>query len=40
MDTLTIAIPEALLLQSGASREALERESRFWLALKFYERGS
>lgn len=39
MDTLTIAIPEALLLQSGASREALERESRFWLALKFYERG-
>ena len=39
MDTLTIQIPEALLLQSGASREALERESRFWLALKFFERG-
>lgn len=34
-----IPIPEALLLQSGASREALERESRFWLALKFFERG-
>jgi hypothetical protein len=39
METLTIEIPEALLLQSGASREALERESRFWLALKFFERG-
>lgn len=39
MDSLTIQIPEALLLQTGASREALERESQFWLALKFFERG-
>ena len=39
MDTLTIQIPEALLLQTGVSREALERESQFWLALKFFERG-
>ena len=39
MDTLTIQIPDALLIQGGASREALERESRFWLALKFFERG-
>jgi len=39
MDTLTIQIPDALLIQSGASREALERESRFSLALKFFERG-
>ena len=39
MDTLTIQIPEALLLQSGSARETLERESRFWLALKFFERG-
>ena len=39
MDTLTIQIPEALLLQSGASRESLARESQFWLALKFFERG-
>ena len=36
MHTLTIQIPEALLLQSGVSREALESESRFWLALKCF----
>jgi predicted HTH domain antitoxin len=39
MDTLTIQIPEAILLQTGTSREDLERESRFWLALRFFERG-
>lgn len=39
MASLTIQIPEALLMQTGASREALERESQFWLALKFFERG-
>jgi predicted HTH domain antitoxin len=39
MDTLTIQIPETLLLQTGASRDDLERESRFWLALRFFERG-
>jgi hypothetical protein len=39
MDTLTIQIPEVLLIQTGASREALQRESQVWLALKFYERG-
>jgi predicted HTH domain antitoxin len=39
MDALMIQIPETLLLQTGASREDLERESRFWLALRFFERG-
>ncbi|MHB8523813.1 MAG: UPF0175 family protein [Limisphaerales bacterium] len=39
METLKIQIPESLLVQTGGSREALERESQWWLALKFFERG-
>ena len=39
MDTLTIQIPDTLLLKTGASREDLERESQFCLALHFFERG-
>jgi len=39
VETLSIRIPDALLLQTGASREALEHESQRWLALKFFEHG-
>ena len=39
MDTLTIQIPESVLLQSGVSREVLQRETAFWIALKFFEGG-
>ena len=39
MDTLTIQIPESVLLQTGASREALQREGEFWLALRFFQSG-
>lgn len=39
MDTLTIQIPESVLLQSGASREALQKEGAFWLALRFFQSG-
>jgi hypothetical protein len=39
MESLTIQIPESVLLQSGTSREALQREGQFWLALRFFESG-
>ena len=39
MDTLTIQIPESVLLQTGASRESLQREGEFWLALRFFQSG-
>jgi predicted HTH domain antitoxin len=39
METLAIQVPDALLLQSGASRESLLRESQFWLALRFFQNG-
>jgi predicted HTH domain antitoxin len=39
VDSLTIQIPESVLLQSGASREALQREGQFWLALRFFQSG-
>lgn len=39
MDTLTIHIPESVLLQSGISREVLQHETEFWVALKFFESG-
>lgn len=39
MDSLTIQIPESVFLQSGVSREVLQRETEFWLALKFFESG-
>lgn len=39
MGTLTIQIPESVLLQTGASREALQREGEFWLALHFFQSG-
>jgi len=39
MDTLTIQIPESVLLQTGASRESLQQEGTFWLALRFFQSG-
>ena len=39
METLTILIPESVLLQTGASREVLQREGEFWLALRFFQSG-
>lgn len=39
METLTIQIPDTVLLQSGASRESLQREGQFWLALRFFQSG-
>lgn len=39
MDTLTIQIPDSVLIQTGASRESLQREGEFWLALRFFQSG-
>ena len=39
MASLTIEIPESVLLQAGASRESLQREGEFWLALRFFQSG-
>lgn len=39
MDTLTIQIPDSVLLQTGASRESLQQEGEFWLALRFFQSG-
>jgi len=39
MDTLTIHIPESVLLQSGTSCEMLQREGKLWLALRFFQSG-
>jgi predicted HTH domain antitoxin len=39
MHTLTIDLPETLLLASGQSREEFLREARFLLALKLFELG-
>jgi hypothetical protein len=39
MKTLTVQVPEALLLQSGCSEAALASETQFLLALKFFELG-
>jgi predicted HTH domain antitoxin len=39
VEALTIHIPESVLLQTGASREALQREGQFWLALRFFQSG-
>lgn len=37
--TLSVKVPEALLLQTGGSVEELSRQSQFLLALKFFELG-
>lgn len=39
MHSLTIDLPETLLLASGQSREEFLREARFFLALKLFEVG-
>jgi hypothetical protein len=39
MTTIQLQVPEALLLQSGEGRGALEKRSQFLLALKFFELG-
>jgi predicted HTH domain antitoxin len=39
MTSITVPIPDVLLLQSGASIEELSREGRFLLALKYFETG-
>ena len=39
MKTIALEIPEALLWQSGASREEIKRQSQFLLALKLFEVG-
>jgi hypothetical protein len=39
MRTLTVKVPDALLLQTGSSEAALASETQFLLALKFFELG-
>jgi len=39
MKTLTLHVPDALLLQSGSSEESLTREAQWQLALRFFELG-
>jgi predicted HTH domain antitoxin len=39
MRTLTVHVPDGLLLQNGGSEEALARETQWLLALKFFELG-
>jgi predicted HTH domain antitoxin len=39
MKTLSVKVPETLLVQTGGSEEALTRETQFLLALKFFELG-
>ena len=39
MKTLTLQVPEALLVQSGSSEAALTREAQWQLALRFFELG-
>jgi predicted HTH domain antitoxin len=39
MKTLTLQVPEALLVQSGSSEEALTHEAQWQLALRFFELG-
>lgn len=39
MATITIQLPDALLLKSGASLEDLSRESQILLAFKYFQTG-
>ena len=39
MKTLTVRVPESLLIQNGSSEEALTREAQWQLALRFFELG-
>jgi predicted HTH domain antitoxin len=39
MTTIQLQVPEALLVQSGEGRGALQKRSQFLLALKFFELG-
>ena len=39
MKTISVQVPEALLLQTGESVEDLTRQSQFYLALKYFEVG-
>jgi predicted HTH domain antitoxin len=39
MKTLTLQVPETLLVQSGSSEAALTQEAQWQLALRFFELG-
>jgi hypothetical protein len=39
MKTVTLQVPEVLLVQSGSSEAALTREAQWQLALRFFELG-